>query len=73
MAEDIPNAESPVQHEMTANPNVLIEASEGQADTVNVLDADTNSIRTITLESPTASSSEQVMLQEPILNQPIAS
>ena len=30
MAEDIPNAESPVQHEMTANPNVLIEASEGK-------------------------------------------
>ena len=47
MAEDIPNAESPVQHEMTANPNVLIEASEGQADTVNVLDVDTSSIRMI--------------------------
>ena len=53
---------------MTANPNVLIEASEGQADTVNVLDVDTSSIRSIALESPNASSSEQVTLQEPILN-----
>ena len=58
---------------MTANPNVLIEASEGQADTVNVLDVDTSSIRTIALESSNASYSEQVTLQEPILNQPIAS
>ena len=73
MAEDIPNAESPVQHEMTANPNVLIEASEGQADTVNVLDVDTSSIRMIALESPNAYSSEQVTLQEPILSQPVAS
>ena len=63
MAEDIPNAESPVQHEMSANPNVLIEASEGQANTVNVLDDDTSSIRTITLEPPNASSSEHVTLQ----------
>ena len=62
MAEDIPNVESPVQHEMTANPNVLIKASEGQADTVNVLDVDTSSIRMIALEPPNASSSEQVML-----------
>ena len=44
MAEDISNAESPVQYEMTANPNVLIEASEGQADTVNVLDDDTSAL-----------------------------
>ena len=73
MAEDISNAESPVQHEMTANPNVLIEASEGQADTVNVLDVETSSTRTIALEPPNASSSKQVTLQEPILNQPIAS
>ena len=58
---------------MTANPNVLIEASEGQADTVNVLDVDTSSIRTIALELPNASPTEQVTLQEPILNQPIAS
>ena len=36
---------------MTANPNVLIEASEGQADTVNILDVETSSIRTIALES----------------------
>ena len=73
MAEDIPNVESPVQHEMTANPNVLIKASEGQADTVNILDVDTSSIRTIALEPPNASSLEQVTLQEPILIQPIAS
>ena len=57
---------------MTANPNILIEASEGQADTVNILDDDTSSIRTIALEPPNASPSEQVTLQEPILNQPIA-
>ena len=73
MAKDISNAESPVQHEMTANPNVLIEASERQADTVNVLDVETSSTRTIALEPPNASSSEQVTLQKPILNQPIAS
>ena len=73
MAENIPNAESPVQHEMTANPNVLIKSSEGQADIVNVLEVDTISIRMIALEPPNASSSEQVTLQEPILNQPIAS
>ena len=45
---------------MTATPNVLIEASEGQADTVNVPDVDTNSVRTIALEPPNASSSKQV-------------
>ena len=73
MAEDISNAESLLQHEMTANPNVLIEASEGQADTVNVPDVDTSSIRTTALEPPNAYSSEHVTLQEPILNQPIAS
>ena len=58
---------------MTANPNVLIEASEGQADIVNVPDVETSFIRTIALEPPNSSSSEQVTLQEPILNQPIAS
>ena len=58
---------------MTTTPNALMEANEEQADTVNVLDDDTSSIRTIALEPPNASSSEQVTLQEPILNQPIAS
>ena len=58
---------------MTATPNVLMEANEEQADTVYVLDVDTNSNRTIALEPPNASSSEQVTLQKPILNQPIAS
>ena len=72
MADDISNAESPVQHEMIANPNILIEANEGQTDTVNVLDDDTSSIRTIALEPPNASS-EQVTLQKLILNQLIAS
>ena len=56
---------------MTATTNVLMEANEEQADTVDVLDVDTNSNRTIALEPPDASSSEQVTLQKPILNQPI--
>jgi len=56
---------------MTANPDVLIKACEGQADTINVLDVDTNSIRMTAFGLPTAPSSEQVTLQEPILNQPI--
>ena len=58
---------------MTATPNVLMEANKEQADTVDVLDVDTNSNRTIVLEPPNAPSSEQVTLQKPILNQPIAS
>jgi hypothetical protein len=57
---------------MTANPDALTRTNEGQADIVNVPDADSDSIRTIPLEpSNTSSSSEQVTLQEPILNQPI--
>ena len=63
MAKDISNAESPVQHEMTANPNVLTDANEKQADTVDTLDVNTSSNRTIALEPPNASSSEQVTLQ----------
>ena len=58
---------------MTATPNVLMEASEGQADTDNVLDVEISSIRTIALEPPNAPSSEKVTLQGPILNQTIAS
>ena len=50
-----------------------MEANEEQADTIDVLDVDTSSIRPIALEPPNASFSEQVTLQEPILNQPIAS
>ena len=57
---------------MTATPNILMEANEEQADTVFVLDVNTSSNRTIALEPPNASS-EQVTLQKPILNQPIAS
>ena len=48
---------------MTATPNVLMEANEEQADTIDVLDVDTSSNRTIALESPNASSSEQITLQ----------
>jgi len=58
---------------MTATPNVLMEANEEQADTIDVLDVDTSSNRTIALETLNASSSEQVTSQKPILNQPIAS
>ena len=58
---------------MTATRNALMEANEEQADTVDVLDVNTSSNRTTALEPPNASSSEQVTLQEPILNQPIAS
>ena len=50
MAEDIPNAESPVQHEMTAT---LTEANEEQADAVDILDVNTSSNRTVALERPT--------------------
>ena len=73
MAKDISNAESPVQHEMTATPNVLMEKNEEQADTVDVLDVNTSSNRTIALEPPNTSSSERVTSQKSILNQPIAS
>ena len=62
MAKDISNAESPVQHEVTATPNVLMEANEEQTDTVDVLDVNTSSNRTIAPEPPNTSS-EQVTLQ----------
>ena len=58
---------------MTATPNALTEANEEQAETVDALDVNTSSNRTIDPEPPNASSSEQVTLQKPILNQPIAS
>ena len=58
---------------MTATPNVLMEANEEQADTVDVLDVNTSSNRTIAIEPPNASSPEQVTSQKSILNQPIAS
>ena len=57
---------------MIATPNALMEANEEQANTVDVLDVNTSSKMTIALEPPNASSSEQVTLQKPILNQPIA-
>ena len=55
--------ESPVQHETTATPNALMETNEEQADIVDVPDVDTSSNKTIALEPPNASSSEQVTLQ----------
>ena len=49
---------------MTATCNALMEANEEQADTVDVLDVNTSSNRTVALEPPNASSSsEQVTLQ----------
>ena len=55
MAKDISNAESPVQHEMTAT---LTEANEEQTEEVDVLDVNTSSNRTVALEPSNASSSE---------------
>ncbi|XP_039771789.1 uncharacterized protein LOC120639938 [Panicum virgatum] len=55
-AEDIPNAESPDQHEMAATPDALSDASEEQTD---ALDVNTSSDRTIAPEPPNTSSSEQ--------------
>ena len=49
---------------MTATRNALMEANEEQADTVDILDVNTSSNRTVALEPPNASSSsEQVTLQ----------
>ena len=48
---------------MAATPDALMDANEEQADTVDVLDVNTSSNRTIALELPNASSSEQVTLQ----------
>jgi len=47
---------------MAATPDALMEANEEQADTVDVLDVNTNSNRTIAPESPNTSL-EQVTLQ----------
>ena len=58
---------------MTATPNAPMEANEEQADTVDALDVNASSNRTIALEPPNTSSSERVTLQKPIMNQPIAS
>ena len=48
---------------MTATHNALMEANEEHADTVDVLDVNTSSDRTIAPEPPNTSSSEQVILQ----------
>ena len=57
-AEEIPNAESQVQHEMTATPDALTKTNEEQADAVDALDVNTSSNRTVALELSNASSSE---------------
>ena len=62
-AEEIPNVESLDQHEMTATPGALMDTNKEQADTVDALDANTSSDRTIAPEPPNTSSSEQVTLQ----------
>ena len=61
-AEEIPNAENLDQHEMAATPDALMEANEEQTDTVDVLDVNTSSNRTIAPEPPNTPS-EQVTLQ----------
>ena len=48
---------------MAATPDALMDANEEQADTVDVLDVNTSSDRTIASEPPNTSSSEQVTLQ----------
>jgi len=62
-AEEIPNAESQVQHGMTATPDALMETNEEQTDAVDVLDVNTSSNRTVALEPSNTSSSEQVTIQ----------
>ena len=48
---------------MVATPDALMDANEEQADTINVLDVNTSSDRTIASEPPNTSFSEQVALQ----------
>ena len=48
---------------MAATPDALMDANEEQADTVDVLDVNTSSDRTIAPVPPNTSSSEQVTLQ----------
>ena len=48
---------------MAATPDALMDTNEEQADTIDVLDVNTSSNRTVALELPNASSSEQVTLQ----------
>ena len=48
---------------MAATPDALMDVNEEQADTVDVLDVNTSSDRTIAPEPPNTFSSEQVTLQ----------
>ena len=48
---------------MAATPDALMDTNKEQADTVDALDANTSSDRTIAPKPPNTSSSEQVTLQ----------
>ena len=56
---------------MATTPDALMNASEEQADAADALDVNTSFDRTIAPKPSNTSSSEQVTLQKPILNQPI--
>ena len=63
-AEETSNVESLNQYETAATPDALMDTNKEQSDTVDALDANTSSNRTIAFEpSNTSSSSEQVTLQ----------
>ena len=58
---------------MAAIPDALTDANEEQADTVDVLDANTSSDKTIAPEPPKHFFFRTGNIPKPILNQPIAS
>ena len=59
-AEETSNVEGLNQHETAATPDALMDTSEEQTDTVEALDANTSSDRTIAPEPTNTSYSEQV-------------
>jgi len=61
-AEETSNVEGLNQHETAATPDALMDTNEEQADTIDALDANTSSNRTIAPEPTNTSSSEQVTL-----------
>ena len=58
---------------MAATPDALMNTNKEQADTVDALDANTSSDRTIAPEPTKTSSSRKGNIMKPILNQPITS
>ena len=70
-AEEIPSVKTLDQHETAATPDALMNTSEEQADAADALDVNTSFDWTNAPEPSNTSSSEQVTLQKPILNQPI--